>query len=106
MGAEFFLMEAITARLSLSKKTDSNEGVLVESSIAEEGKDSLRITFYKSGCIYSNVPGYNLLSRYFVLKYNLEMLIEGIIMNFSIGVKLSRRGGWVETAARTRHIYI
>ena len=57
----------------------------MEIDIVKDGKEYVRITVSKKGCIRSNVVGKNPQSSFFVLKYELDLLIEGGIMTFVIG---------------------
>ena len=75
---------------------------MVESEIAKEGKEYVKISVSKHGCICSNVVGKNLSSSDSVLKYGLGMLIEGISTTFGSDARLSGGVGCVETATRTK----
>ena len=80
----------------------SKEGVILESDIKREGRESMKITVLKEGCIRCNVVGENPHSSDFVMKDGLEMIVEGVIRTRSRSGRWSRSVGWTETSTRTK----
>ena len=74
----------------------------MESKIAKKVKESVKTTVSVKGYILCYVVVKDPRSSDFVLKYGLEMLIEGGRMNIIIDVGWNRSGGWADTLTRTK----
>ena len=74
----------------------------MDSEIVKERKEYVNITVSTKGCICGNVVGNNPHYSDFMLKYGVEMSIEGGIKTSSRDGKLSRMFGWADTSNRTK----
>ena len=74
----------------------------MDSEIVKERKKYVDITVSTKGCICGNVVGNISHSSEFMLKYGVEMSIEGGIKTSSRDGKLRRMFGWADTSNRNK----